>query len=178
MDELLREDDCAGGQQEEQGEALETPKGRYQKHLTKAELEFVAQVRLEDVVDDLDLFQGQERERVSKGVLRVLLKTNRRRSVYVYEKDLDMCMLVMLRHVERMGVPHADLPDEQSALADASEWLDARTSCWHVRLGDSQEVLVSKPARRTGADDRPLDAATFKRLKMEALVALKARSKP
>ena len=174
MDDLLREDDCAGGQQEQQGDLLETPKKRSKK-LTKAELQFVASVPLQQVVDDLDVFQGKERERVSKGVIRVLLKTNRRRSVYVHEKDLDMCMLVMLRHVERMGVPHVDLPDDHSALAEAPEWFDARTSCWHVRVGKTEEVLVSKPVRRVGVNSRPLEAGVFKRLKMDALVDLKAQ---
>ena len=178
MEDLQREDDCAGGRQEEAGDALETPQKRSRKQLTKAELEFVTRVRLREVVDNLDLFLGQERERVSQGVLRILLKTNRRRSVYVHEKDLDICMLVMLRHIERMGVPHVDLPDEESALADESEWFDTRTSCWHLRVGDSQEVLVSKPVRRVGADGRPLGTAAVKQRKIEALDAFKAQSKP
>ena len=57
--------------------------------------------------------------------------------MYVHEKDLDLCMLVLLRHVERFGVPHADLPAESSALADESEWFDPQTSCWHRRLADN-----------------------------------------
>ena len=173
MEELQREDDCAGGPGEEQGQELETPRKRSRKHLTKAELEFVARVRLVDVVEDLDLFQGQERDQVSQGVLHILLKTNRRRSVYVLEKDLNMCMLVMRRHMERNGVPHAGLPDEESALAETSEWFDPRTSRWHVRKSKSDDVLVSAPVRRVGVDRRPLDATTFKRLKMETLAALK-----
>ncbi len=77
-----------------------------------------------------------------------------------------------------MGVPHFDLPDEKSALADASEWFDARTSCWHVRVHNIEEVLVSKPACRNGADGLLLNVATFKRWKLETLATLKAQSKP
>ena len=129
-----------------------------------------------DVVDDLGVFEVRERDKVEQGEVRILIKTNRCRSVYVLVEDLDLCMLVMLRQAERMGVPHADISDEKSALADAKEWFDTRTSCWHVRLPDSREVVVSDPVRRTGINGAPLEVATFKRMKSAALAALKASS--
>ena len=113
---------------------------------------------------------------VEHGAIRILLKTNRRRSVFVLDKDLDLCMLVMHRQRERMGVPHVGLPDEMSALADAPEWFDARTSRWHVRVRETGEVLVSEPVSRTGAGGKPLDAEAFQHLKSRALATLKSRA--
>ena len=163
--------------QEDQGDEFETPRKRSRKRLTMAQREFVTRVRLSDVVDELAIFQGRERDQVAQGSVLLLVKQNRRRSVYVLDKDIDICMLVMLRQLERMGVPHVDLPDENSALAEASEWFDARTSRWHLRVRNSEEVLVSDPVRRTGADGKPLDATIFKRMKSAALAALKASPK-
>ena len=69
-----------------------------------------------------------------------------------------------------MGVPLADLPDD-SALAEASEWFDMSTNRWHLRRGDTGEVLVSDPVPRFG-----LTVAEFQKCKASALEALKSRS--
>ena len=168
--------DCAGGRSHEAEEVLETPKKRSRAHLSAAEKEFVARVRLADIVSDIHAFNEQDRKRMQEGTVRVLLKTNRRRSAFVHEKDLDLLMLAMRVEVERMGVPSVDLPDEESALADSEQWFDARTSCWHVRQG--AKVVTSKPVRRTGSNGRPLDVETFKRHKMEVLEALQRQPFP
>ena len=177
MEELMQEGVCAGGQPNEPTDVV-TPKKRPRKHLTQAELEFISVVPLPDVAGDINIFQGPERDRVSKGSLRILIKTNRRRSLYVHEKDLDLCLLVLLRHVERMGVPHADLPKESSALADVTEWFDPRTSRWHLRVPNSDQVITSDPVRRKDTDGKPLGAEAFKSLKAAALAALKGEDKP
>ena len=177
MEELLQEDVCAGGHLDESPDVV-TPKKRSRKHLTQAELEFITCVPLVDVIDDIKLFEGPERDRVTQGSLRILIKTNRRRSVYVHEKDLHMCMLVLLRHVERMGVPFADLPEESSALADEPEWFDSRTSRWNLRVPDSEEIMTSEPVRRVDQDGKPLGAEVFKSRKAAVLTALKGKGKP
>ena len=172
MEELMQE-----GEADEPTDVV-TPKKRSRKHLSQAELEFIAVVPLPDVAGDMKIFEGPERDRVSKGSLRILLKTKRRRSVYVHEKDLDLFLLVLRRHVERMGVPHADLPKEESALADLSEWFDPRTSRWHVRVPNSDQVITSNPVRRKDIDGKPLGAEAFKSLKAAAWAALKGEDKP
>ena len=177
MEELMQDGGPSGGRPKEDA-ALETPKKRSRKHLTQAELEFMTVVRLSDVVDDIHIFQESERSQVSGKSLRVLIKTNRRRSLYVHEKDLDLCLLVLRRHVERMGVPHTDLSEEVSALADAPEWFDTRTSRWHVRVGNSGQVIMSDPVRRKGSDGKPLKAEVFKSLKAAALAELKGDVNP
>ena len=177
MEELMQEGVCAGGQPNEPTDVV-TPKKRSRKHLTLAELEFISVVPLPDIAGDINIFEGPERDRVSKGSLRILIKTNRRRSLYVHEKDLDLFLLVLRRHVERMGVPHADLPKESSALADVTEWFDPRTSRWHLRVPNSDQVITSDPVRRKDTDGKPLGAEAFKSLKAAALAALKGEVKP
>ena len=190
MEELKKEEGvCAGGHPNE-SQDFETPKKRSRKHLTQAELEFVSHVPLVDVIDDIKLFQAttttptttptatatSERDRVAGGSLRILFKTNRRRQVFVHEQDLGMFMLVLLRHVERMGVPIADLPDKSSALAEESEWFDPVTSRWHLRVGTSDEVIRSEPVRRVNREGRALGEEAFKSGKTAVLRALKEQS--
>ena len=190
MEELKKEGGvCAGGHPNE-SQDFETPKKRSRKHLTQAELEFVSHVPLVDVIDDIKLFQAttttptttptatatSERDRVAGGSLRILFKTNRRRQVFVHEQDLGMFMLVLLRHVERMGVPIADLPDNSSALAEESEWFDPVTSRWHLRVGTSDEVIRSDPVRRVNREGRALGEEAFKSGKTAVLRALKEQS--
>ena len=110
---------------------------------------------------------------MESGSLRILVKTNRRRSVFVHEKDIDLLMLVLHNGVERFGVPPSGIPDEASALADAPEWFDSRTSRWYVREG--QVVHTSQPVPRTTGKGIPLDVETFKRKKEEMLEALRAK---
>ena len=54
-----------------------------------------------------------------------------------------------------------------------SEWFDARTSRWHVRVADSERVLISEPVRRIDSCGAPLRAEVFNRLKADTLQALK-----
>ena len=135
-------------------------------------------VPLADVAGDINIFEGPERDRVSKGSLRLLIKTNRRRSLYVHEKDLDLFLLVLRRHVERMGEPHTDLPKESSALADATQWFGPRTSQWNLCVPNSDQVITSDPVRRKDTDGKPLGAEAFKSLKAATLAALKGEGKP
>ena len=153
---------------------VEPPSKRSRKRLTIADKETFHSVRLVDVVDELGVFQKPEREKVEAGVLRILVKTNRRRMIYVLSCDLDLCLLVCLRQTERMGVPHIEVPKEKSALADAPGWFDAVTSRWHVRVPNTDVVLVSEAVRRTGANGLPLEAIIFMRLKKAALAGRKA----
>ena len=154
--------------------SLETPKKRSRRRLTTAEHDFIIKVPLRSLVDDLSLFQGEDRTVVERGDIRFLVKTNRRRSSYVIDKDIDTLMLVLARMRERMGVPHGDLPDASSALADASEWFDSVASCWHVRVPNSEEILKSGPVRRYGGGGRPLTPEEFSARKGQALDQLKA----
>ena len=87
-------------------------------------------------------------------------------------------MLVLHRQAMRMGVSHADLPEESTALADETEWFDPRTSRWHLRVPDSDQVIISDPVRRMNRDGRPLEANVFMGLKTAALAALKGEGKP
>ena len=177
MEELLQDDVCAGGQQKEDTDLI-TPKKRSRKKYSQAELEFMIIVPLLDLIDDINVFQGPERDRVTKGSVRILIKTNRQRSVWVHEKDLDICLLVLYRQVMRMGVPHVDLPEESSALAGETEWFDPRTSRWSLRVPDSDQVIISDPVCRMNRDGRPLEAGVFMSLKTAALAALKGEGKP
>ena len=159
-----------------EGDMLESSRKRSRKRLTIADQEFVTSVRLVDVVDEMFVFQKPERERVEAGVLRILVQTNRRRMIYVLSCDLDLCMLVCLRQTERMGVPHIEVPEgaNDRALADAPEWFDAVTSRWHVRVPNTDIVLVSEAVRRTGFNGVPLESIIFLRLKKAALAGRKA----
>ena len=176
MEEITQVGVRAGGEPNESTDVV-TPKKRSRRHLTQVELQFLSVVPLADVAGDINIFEGSERDRVSQGSLRILIKTNRRRSLYVHEKDLDLFLLVFRRHVERMGVPHADLPTEASALADATEWFDTRTSRWHLRVPNSDQVITSDPVRRKDVCGLPLRAEVFKRHKAGALIALKEEGK-
>ena len=93
--------------------------------------------------------------------------------MYVHEKDLDLFLMVFRRHVERMGVLHADLPTGASALADATEWLDTRTCQWHYRVPNSGQIMISDPVLRKDKSGKPFRAEVFKQLKADALAALK-----
>ena len=110
---------------------------------------------------------------MEQGNVRILCKTNRRRALYVHEDDLYMLMFALYTEVERFGVPAVGPPDEVSALADAPQWFDTRTSCWSVRRGD--EVHTSQPVPRTGAKGRPLDLESFQRVKEQVLQDLLAK---
>ena len=153
-----------------------TPKKRPRRYLTEAELEFVRDIPLSDVVGDINIFEGSERDQVSKGSLRLHIKNNRWRFVYVHEKDLDLFLMVLRRHVERMGVPHADLPAEASALADANEWFDTRTCRWHYRVPNSEQIMIPGPVLRKDKSGKPFRVEVFKQLKADALAAMKGET--
>ena len=143
--------------------------------MSKAEGEFIIIVPLPDVLTDLDIFDGEDKTKVQEGSLCLLIK--RQRSVYILDKHLDLLLLVLMRQVERMGVPHSSLPEEPSASADMSEWFDPRVSKWHLRVPGSEAIITSQQVPRTSADGKPLDAQSFQNLKFASLVALKSKSK-
>ena len=90
--------------------------------------------------------------------------------LYVWEAHFALFVSLLVALVSRMGVPLAALPDH-SALAEASEWFDMSTNRWHLRRGDTGEVLVSDPVPRRG-----LTVEEFQKSKVVALEALKSRS--
>ena len=175
LQDLMAGDDCAGGQSDDT-QQLETPKKRSRKQLTAAEQEFCVRVRMTSLVSDLSVFKPADREEMQQGSVRILVKTNRGRSVYVHSKDLDLIMLALHSEIERFGVPSVGLPDEASALAEVPHWFDSRTSRWCVRRGD--EVHTSQRVPRTGAYGRPLDVETFKVTKDQILEDLLAKLGP
>ena len=97
--------------------------------------------------------------------------------MYILDKHLDLLLLVLMRQVERMGVPHSGLREERSASADMSEWFDVRDSKWHIRVPGSEVIITSQQVPRTSADGKPLDAQSFQNLKFASLVELKSKNK-
>ena len=82
MDEFFQEKDCAGGQERGTRGQPETLKTSGRRSLSQAEHEFPTEIPLLDVVEDINIFRGEEKSRVTHGSLRCILRTNRRRSLY------------------------------------------------------------------------------------------------
>ena len=131
-------------------------------------------VRVVDVVQDINVFQPGERPTIEQACLRVLCGSSSGKGgpkmLYVWEEHLDLFVSVLVVLVSRMGVPLAAVP-EHSALAEVAEWFDMSTNRWHLRQGDTEEVLVSDPVPRFG-----LTVAEFQKTKAAALEALRSRS--
>ena len=155
---------------------LATPQKRARTKMVVSaeEAEGPIDVRVADVVPDINVFPPGERPTIEQACLRVLCGSSSGKGgpkmLYVWEEHLDLFVSVLVVLVSRMGVPLAAVP-EHSALAGAGEWFDISTNRWHLRQGDTEEVLVSDPVPRLG-----LTVAEFQKCKASALEALKSRS--
>ncbi len=130
-------------------------------------------VRVVDVVRDINVFPPGERPQIEKAVLRVLCAPSSGKGgvkmLYVWEKHLDLLVSMLATLVSRLDVPHVDWP-EDSALAEEPQWFDICTSRWNLR-NDAGEVVVSDPVPRLG-----LTLVEFQKAKAAALEALTSRS--
>ena len=161
--------------EDEESEFTTPKKKKHKKSLTMASSDFITMVPLNTVITDLDIFEGNDRIKVQSGSLCILLKTVTKTALYVLDKHLDLLMLVLLRQVQRLGVPHSNLPQDASAKAELNEWFDPIAAKWCLRVPGSDTIATSPPIPRRQKDGAPIDAECFQQMKNTALEKLKAK---
>ena len=131
-------------------------------------------VRVVDVLRDINVFPRGERPTIEQASIRVLCSPSSGKGgpmmIHVWVGHVEMLVSLIATLVSRFGVPLADLPDD-SALAEAPQWFDISTNRWHLRRDGTGEVVVSDPVPRLG-----LSLTEFTKAKADALESLTSRS--